>query len=322
MARRVDLNDIKEAIQTIEEDGGVILTKFSGIADIEKVNRDAAPFISTIMTDVSVSFHSSPITHSPLEDICHPKVSHIIDEASHQRASKALPPETTRCTRLFGRSTTARETWLQQPSLQAILKHFLRTVSKPDHWKEEDAARLATDPILSAASTLSIGPDVKAQSLHRDDFIWQQTHKTEQKTYNLGSDVGMGLLVAGVKTTKSNGATLFVPGSHLWAGSRPMMMEEAEPAELEVGEAFLFLASTAHAGGANITEHSRTVHGFFFCRSYLRPEENQHLWWTKDEVLQWSIAAQKQAGYLIDHPFLGYCDETDPITNFRANEKA
>ena len=51
-------------------------------------------------------------------------------------------------------------------------------------------------------------------------------------------------------------------------------------------------------------------------------QENQHLWWTKDEVLQWSIAAQKQAGYLIDHPFLGYCDETDPITNFRANEKA
>ena len=215
MARRVDLNDIKEAIQTIEEDGGVILTKFSGIADIEKVNRDAAPFISTIMTDVSVSFHSSPITHSPLEDICHPKVSHIIDEASHQRASKALPPETTRCTRLFGRSTTARETWLQQPSLQAILKHFLRTVSKPDHWKEEDAARLATDPILSAASTLSIGPDVKAQSLHRDDFIWQQTHKTEQKTYNLGSDVGMGLLVAGVKTTKSNGATLVRLRAHV-----------------------------------------------------------------------------------------------------------
>ena len=49
-------------------------------------------------------------------------------------------------------------------------------------------------------------------------------------------------------------------------------MEEAVPAEMEVGEAFLFLASAVHAGGANTTSESRTVHGFFYCRAYLRPE--------------------------------------------------
>jgi len=92
------------------------------------------------------------------------------------------------------------------------------------------------------------------------------------------------------------------------------------------------------------------VHGFFFCRSYLRPEvfcyfllpvlllhlplrwdcqngliggqENQHVWWTKTEVQQWSVAAQKQAGYVMDHPFLGYCDETDPIERFRSSDNA
>ena len=42
--------------------------------------------------------------------------------------------------------------------------------------------------------------------------------------------------------------------------------------EMDVGEAFAFLASVVHAGGANTTEHGRTVHGFFYCRSYLRPE--------------------------------------------------
>ena len=51
-------------------------------------------------------------------------------------------------------------------------------------------------------------------------------------------------------------------------------------------------------------------------------QENQHLWWTKDEVEQWSVAAQKQAGYLLDHPFVGYCDEKDPIKLFRAEDRA
>ena len=64
----------------------------------------------------------------------------------------------------------------------------------------------------------------------------------------------------------------FVPGSHLWEHSRLPKLEEAVPAEMDIGEAFLFLGSTVHAGGANTMAQSRTVHGFFFCRAYLRPE--------------------------------------------------
>ncbi|KAK3172576.1 hypothetical protein OEA41_005900 [Lepraria neglecta] len=211
---------------------------------------------------------------------------------SIQRAAQSLPPETTRCTRLFGLSVTGRETWLQQRPLLDIIHHFLRTITKPYHWREDGVGNLATDPILSAAATLDIGPGVKAQGLHRDDFIWQKTHEIEQERYLPDSDVGIGLLVAGVKTRAENGATLFVPGSHLWADSRLPKAEEAVPVEMDVREAFLFLA-----------------------------QENQHLWWTREEVQQWSVAAQKQAGYLIDHPFLGYCDETDPIKLFRANDQ-
>lgn len=73
---------------------------------------------------------------------------------------------------------------------------------------------MATDAILSAATTLDVGPGVKQQDLHRDDYIWQQTHSAHQgHGYSLGSDIGMGLLVPGVKTTVENGATLvrFIP---------------------------------------------------------------------------------------------------------------
>lgn len=53
---------------------------------------------------------------------------------------------------------------------------------------------------------------MRAQGLHRDDFIWQQTHHRggsgEKEGYALGSDVGMGLYVPGVGFTAENGATL------------------------------------------------------------------------------------------------------------------
>ena len=64
----------------------------------------------------------------------------------------------------------------------------------------------------------------------------------------------------------------FVPGSHLWDHSRKVQDLEAVAAEMKVGEAFIFLGSTVHGGGANNTGQSRPTHGFFFCRSYIRPE--------------------------------------------------
>ena len=64
----------------------------------------------------------------------------------------------------------------------------------------------------------------------------------------------------------------FVPSSHLWEHSRRPKHGEAVSVEMGVGEAFLFLGSTVHAGGANTTTKPRPMHGFFYCRSYLRPE--------------------------------------------------
>ena len=67
---------------------------------------------------------------------------------------------------------------------------------------------MATDPILSIASTLDNGPGVEQQGLHRDDFIWQQTHRGDQSEYALVSDVVMAVLVPGSATSVENGATL------------------------------------------------------------------------------------------------------------------
>ena len=44
------------------------------------------------------------------------------------------------------------------------------------------------------------------------------------------------------------------------------------------------------------------------------------MWWTREEVRKWSPAAQKQAGYVLDNPFLGHCNETNPVDLFRSND--
>ena len=65
MARRVPLHETSEAIEIIEQDGGVILTNFSSIADVESVNRDAAPFLSEIKQDVSPQLRH-PLLFKPI----------------------------------------------------------------------------------------------------------------------------------------------------------------------------------------------------------------------------------------------------------------
>lgn len=63
----------------------------------------------------------------------------------------------------------------------------------------------------------------------------------------------MGLMVGLTKCTKKNGATMVVPGSHLWDEDRAPKVSDAVPAELDVGDALIFGGNVFHGGGANQT---------------------------------------------------------------------
>ena len=66
MARRVPLHDVQTVIETVEQDGGVILTDFSNMTDVEKVNSDVAPFIAAIKAEVS-----RPVCLRANQSFCH-----------------------------------------------------------------------------------------------------------------------------------------------------------------------------------------------------------------------------------------------------------
>jgi len=282
--RRVSLKDPQLAVEIIKEDGGVILTDFTTPELVEKVNRETTPFL----------------------------VSNV------DTRNEYAPPQTKRCSRLWGRSETVRENGAQQPEFIEIMNYFIETRIPKSHGLKGD---LSTNPILSYSGTFNIGPGAAAQVLHRDDIVWQQVHENQETTgYQGGSDIGISLTVPGINTTIENGATIFYLGSHLWENSRDPDPSTAVYAEMEVGEALLFLGSCLHGGGANQSQDMRPVHGLFFCRSYIRPEENLHVWFTEEEVRKWSPQAQRQAGYLMDSPFLGYVDHCNAIDKFRANK--
>jgi len=53
-------------------------------------------------------------------------------------------------------------------------------------------------------------------------------------------------LIAGTEITKQNGATMVIPGSHLWGKERFGYPHEAVPAVMSKGSALFFLGSVMH----------------------------------------------------------------------------
>jgi ectoine hydroxylase-related dioxygenase (phytanoyl-CoA dioxygenase family) len=96
-------------------------------------------------------------------------------------------------------------------------------------------------------------------------------------SHEIGRDAGIGLFVAGKKSSRQNGATRFIPGSHLWDYSEgPPREDQTFYAELEPGDGFMVLSGCYHAGSANKTkDEERLMFSCFFTRGWLRQEENQ-----------------------------------------------
>lgn len=206
------------------------------------------------------------------------------------------------------------------PLIKTLTAHFVDKTTS--NFYGETKHTYTSEAICSIALTFDIGPGAKAQRLHRDDKNFHVDHEDQTTTgYRVGSDVMMAFMIPGVKTTPENGATIAIPGSHLWGADRAPKLEEAAPVEMEVTDCWVMLGGLYHAGGANITEtERRIVHGFFFTRGYHRQEENVYLANSAEEVLSWSAEAQKVMGYQLSSPNIGFVDFKTPLQYLRQEE--
>lgn len=145
-----------------------------------------------------------------------------------------FPIQTRRVEGMIGKSPICAEHIINHPLYQAVCKEFL--TKKNWYWSGDKKIWATSDPQLNNSICFSIGPGAWNQPLHRDSWC-HQTNELEEAVYpdNYDRDVGIGWFVAGKPATKENGATRFIPGSHLWSKDRPPQEELAVHAELEPG---------------------------------------------------------------------------------------
>ncbi|KAF5009662.1 hypothetical protein F66182_15532, partial [Fusarium sp. NRRL 66182] len=125
--------------------------------------------------------------------------------------------------------------------------------------------------------------------------------------------MGVAIMIAIDDFTAENGATLMVPGSHLWDSKRRPTMEEAVPMVGKAGTVFYFLGTTWHCGGPNMTDKPRRAATIQYCQPYIRAVENQFLAVDPRRLSEIPDDIVRMMGYGLQKPFIGYVDGLDPL---------
>jgi ectoine hydroxylase-related dioxygenase (phytanoyl-CoA dioxygenase family) len=246
-----------------------------------------------------------------------------------------FPKETHRVSALAEKSTSFMENIVGNKLYQKVCSSMLS--STITSWLGDKQKVSTSTPQVNATFVLAVSPGAHAQGMHRDSMVHhvQVTRKTAEE-YEIGQDPEIGIFVAGKKTTRANGATRFIPGSHLWGPNTPPDEKLAFYAELDPGDCFFMLASSLHGGSANTTEdEERLIYCAFmtkgFLRQVLRPlplclpavmalimysrEENQYLTNNQQKIKEiQSPAMLKLLGYDLSRPFLGWIQTGNPMT--------
>jgi ectoine hydroxylase-related dioxygenase (phytanoyl-CoA dioxygenase family) len=232
-----------------------------------------------------------------------------------------FPKETRRAYGMLGVSRTYATNIVGHPIYQATARKFLTQ----KHWFWEGSRKVwaVSKPQLNNTIVFSIAPGAKPQPLHRDDSVHHSVPEpigTYPQLKGHPRDFSLGFFVAAKKSTKGNGATRFIPGSHLWGHEQEPDESLVKYAEMEKGDAFLMLSSCFHAGSANTTaDQERLIFSTLMTRGTLRQEENQYLALDRQVMRDLPVEIQKIAGYSISEPNLGWVNMTDPLVTLGAD---
>jgi ectoine hydroxylase-related dioxygenase (phytanoyl-CoA dioxygenase family) len=148
---------------------------------------------------------------------------------------------------------------------------------------------------MNTSMCIEIGPGNKAQALHRDQYQFPIfTHVGHD-----APEAHVNFFIAMTEFTEGNGATRVIPGSHKWADfSDNGTPEETVPAEMGVGDCFLFSGKVIHGGGANKTQDfRRRAISLAVQASYLVPEEASAFMIPKEKVKLLPPRVQKMLGF-------------------------
>lgn len=180
--------------------------------------------------------------------------------------------------------------WIEHPQAIGLAEHALEP-----------------NPLLSQAQIINILPGEAAQPWHTDDLFypWPRPRRA----------LGAATIFALDAFTETNGATVLLPGSHLWDGHMPTTTEQARaiPAVMPQGSMLFFLGTLWHHGGANRTDAPRMCLTAQYCAPWLRQQENYSLSIHRETVARCSPRMRQLLGYSIHKPFMGMVDGKHPL---------
>lgn len=159
--------------------------------------------------------------------------------------------------------------------------------------------------LLSAHIAINVHPGETAQGLHPDDGYCASPRPRRH--------LGVSAVWALDDFTATNGATEILPGSQSWGDETP---DESDPRirkiEMSAGSVVVFLGSTYHRGGANVSDTTRLGITTQFCEPWIHPIETMTLAVPPAVAAQYPPRLQAMLGYGLYPPFIGYVDGRDP----------
>ncbi|KAL8670382.1 MAG: hypothetical protein Q9168_005077 [Polycauliona sp. 1 TL-2023] len=293
---------LESIIESLKLSGGCIVRNLISRETVQELNHDFAPYFTKA---------------KPLKSMEHP-LQPANDRSRRFLTGDFWATETRRITGCMGKSDAYALKVVGNDLWQDVGRHFLTSTL---HWWIGDKQEHSTSkPQLNNTSVFKIRPGATAQALHRDDCICH-VHHAAVPSHEMGRDYGIGLFVAGTRSRRQNGATRFIPGSHLWDYGDKPHEELAMYAELEAGDAFMMLSGCYHAGSANTTcDEERQLYSAFTGRGWCRQEENQYLANDVERVRRLPVQLQKFMGWELSLPFMGWVGLDAPLRLLRGEE--
>jgi ectoine hydroxylase-related dioxygenase (phytanoyl-CoA dioxygenase family) len=143
-----------------------------------------------------------------------------VEEAPVNEALVHIPKQTILVPAIVGRSKTIQEL-CELPVLEKLRDHCLKDISTIV--REDSTVTQTINPLLSCSFSFQITTGAPRQRLHRDDNVHHIKH---DQPFDLKKVSQFACLIAGCDTTRENGATMFVPGSHRWGDDRHPKTDE------------------------------------------------------------------------------------------------
>ena len=159
--------------------------------------------------------------------------------------------------------------------------------------------------LLSQAQVINIMTDSPPQPLHMDDgfYPWPRPRPA----------LSVATVFAVDDFTADNGATVAVPGSHLWGEERVAGPgDETVKAIMPAGSCILFLGNLWHGGGENRSGADRLAVTAQYCEPWVRTQENYFLSVPPHTVAAVSENIRRMLGYSIHPPFMGMVNGMHP----------